>query len=343
MLPAVLHIGMPKTGTSHIQEWLRLNRRQISGAGYHVFHGGRQLAMAAVSNEHLHDRKDFRAAPPQSRNRLERSFSRAVAGTKPLIISSEYFFLADPSLVRRTLQERGVSVSKVICYLRRQDAVSSSGYTQDVKALGMRLIVEGHRYDPALDYSLLVERWKSSFPDAELVVRNYDRIKDNLLHSFTIDAQLVSVRCITPESDSLIDNVSFDSKMTEVARLCNERDIPVNVDGLLRYQANNPNLNFSFSQRVVDQFEAAYISSNRALASHFDRGEFDDFCLPGWKQKGADFSGRLSEAEFREVLSFCREQRPLQAVRTAARFWRNVRYFTKNAFASTVDRASGRN
>jgi len=66
-----------------------------------------------------------------------------------------------------------IRVSKIVCYLRRQDLWLESGYKQAVKSPFNRSTEKFKiKY---FDYYSKLSNWKQAFPEAEIIVRIYDR------------------------------------------------------------------------------------------------------------------------------------------------------------------------
>ncbi len=153
-----LHIGLPKTGTTYLQEWLKLNSAVLAKAGLNVVPSlsAHRLAVATLGEE-LSRRPDI--VDICSQVSLEQAL--ADAACDGAIISSEYFSLASPEQVQELFQTVGLSVSKTIAYLRRQDILSSAGYAQEIKALGTTHEIGDVIYTDALDWMLLRQSWKA--------------------------------------------------------------------------------------------------------------------------------------------------------------------------------------
>ncbi|WP_156029483.1 hypothetical protein [Archaeoglobus fulgidus] len=93
-------------------------------------------------------------------------------------MSSEEFFFTDPNDFSGLILDYDYNVY-ILIYLRRQDLWMESAYKQTVKSLKRRNHI--HFYIACqnnikfLDYYLLINCWKQAFPEAEIIVRIYDR------------------------------------------------------------------------------------------------------------------------------------------------------------------------
>jgi hypothetical protein len=214
------------------------------------------------------------------------------------IISSEYFFIIDPDACASDLRHRGIEVTKVICFLRRQDVLSASGYAQDVKALGRSDVIRKVQYEAELDWHSLRNRWTNAFPGAAVEMRAYT--SQGLIEKFKAAAGIKAETIDQPDERP---NPSLNAEMTEVARIMNARGERPMADRLLALQARLGGASFGFAPEIVKQFEEAYLRSNRALAACFPSGEFDDLGRPGWQPTGVDLSGKVSEDRIRHIMT----------------------------------------
>jgi hypothetical protein len=217
------------------------------------------------------------------------------------IISSEYFALADPRAVRDLLQEAGVSISKTIAYLRRQDIYCAAGYAQDVKAMGAFEVVTSASYTDALDWTLLRQSWQDV---SEVVtVLNYDLHKHDLINSFSHALEVQDIPAIDL-TERL--NASLSAELTEVARLLNQKQQRFDLQLLEAVKGRHPDIPFGFSPQVTGEFERHYIESNRKLAEMYPE-EFGSYAVENWQSPGQDFSGRVTEDHVAEIMRAVRK------------------------------------
>lgn len=128
MTQVYLHIGMPKTGTSALQQFLLLNRDQLSEQGiYYPEHdlGGNGISsgngemLVHIAENHGVDRAKSYL------NKL-----KAGAGEHDLLLSSEFFFNY-PGLIHEICPD-----ASIILYYRNPISLLESSYNQAVKRLG---------------------------------------------------------------------------------------------------------------------------------------------------------------------------------------------------------------
>jgi hypothetical protein len=251
------------------------------------------------------------------------------------IISSEYFFECPPAGVATLLSAVDVPITKIICYLRRQDVICAAGYAEEVRSFRRHDRVRGARYIPALDWYFAYMEWRKAVPAAELIFRNFDRVRSHG-HIANDFANLIGVDAARFERIDDIINPSLSSEMVEIARLLNESGRALNASALLAIQEGMPCTPFGFSEEVTAQFERAYVDSNRRFAALFP-GQFDDFATPGWRPRGNDFEGALPRERIAEAFACC--FRFFEEKSDMERKRRSLRYLTKNIFLTATNRA----
>src|SRR5689334_15390563 len=133
-----LHIGVPKTASSYIQSWLRQNQRRLAEHGVAVpsmpIHAHR-LAVEHLTGPPWDSRADVLEIRKTSLEEAYRGFVKA-AGANPTgltIISSEYFYYADPARLARIMRQQFGPDIDVVVFVRSQCGLALSGYNQDVK------------------------------------------------------------------------------------------------------------------------------------------------------------------------------------------------------------------
>jgi hypothetical protein len=176
MTKVYLHIGLPKTGTATIQNWLTANARTLRKAGVFTFDDatfGHRLAIEAMSDETRDNRSDLNAVVNGTPLNEVTNQLANLARDKTLqaaIVSSEYFSLADPKTVKQLLFDVSLEDVSIILVLRRQDRFIEANYGQDIaKARGSNAL-EDPVYQPHCDWLALTRAWTEAFsPDALLL------------------------------------------------------------------------------------------------------------------------------------------------------------------------------
>jgi hypothetical protein len=196
-----LHIGTEKTGSTAIQEHLHGHREQLieAGVALPLFLGSanhRALASIFVRDEQDDDYlRAQNVVAPERRAvhrekllaKLERSIEQARRSADRYVISAEHFHsrLLAPGEVQhfaRCVAPLFDSV-RVRCYLRRQDQMALSFYTQKLRSgfipPTILPILNVRRLHPSLppffDFESLLQRWADALPDASIEPAIYDR------------------------------------------------------------------------------------------------------------------------------------------------------------------------
>lgn len=295
MRDAFIHIGLPKTGSTTLQEWLKLNAAAIAERGQNAI---ASMAAHRIAVEPLTGKLGKRDDVVAIRKFMSLAQAANHPGDGTLILSSEYFSLANPVRLRAVLDRLGIVPRKIIAYVRRQDIICASGYAQEIKALSATHIVERVSYSKFLDWDRLYTDWLEICDNVVLI--NYESVKSDLVRSFCKATELDDEGMLDAPCDF---NQSLNAEMTEVARLLNERNLrfdPVALGGLEGWY---PNIRFGFSTHITKAFEKKFIASNRRLASRFP-GIFDDFAAAGWDSQGQDFAGMISDEHLNDVLRY---------------------------------------
>ena len=310
-MDTILHIGLPKTATTYLQRWLSINADALKSKLVVIRSeaGGHRIAAAACETTRFRGRVDINFIKERfTWDDVKRTVSNAAeAGASRAVISSEYFFLPDPKIVRDVLKELGLEVVRIICLFRRQDRLVASGYAQDVKMLGRSepLIVPG--YIPAYDWGRVTNAWNASFPAADFVSHDFDylRFQGSLLRVWKEALEISGVQTKdTIESERYVDNESLSAEMVEICRIANGTGISL-TDFALRAQKAIPlDTPFRLSNKAVGGLASAYGVPNAAfVASVPNPVEFADYLEHAWKpDTGEDYTCNLPEAIWARVL-----------------------------------------
>lgn len=187
---AILHIGLPKTGTTSIQRFLLKNQDQLSNVGirYPTFlkrPNHVQLAAYAVGEQHvdragivgvrsLKEWQDFRES-------FRESFLHATSEPGNWLFTSEHMAsrLRSVGCVAdlQNLLAESFDGFRVLLYVRRQDEMAASSYStwiRDGRVLPFDLagtLQDTDRYD----FRKVVTRWQEVFGESAVSIRLYPR------------------------------------------------------------------------------------------------------------------------------------------------------------------------
>lgn len=194
-MKAIVHIGMEKTGTTTIQQFLGQNRAALARQGI-AFpespgpRNHRSLASYCMEDDQIDDHilgKNIKE--PAARARWRQAFQRELAaemaalpaGTHTLLLSSEHLQsrLQNSAGVERfrDLIAPHVSAVTIVVYLRRQDAAAMSRYSTAVRAgrIPRAILPPTAAPDhPFYNYQQLVERWAGVFGREAITVKLFD-------------------------------------------------------------------------------------------------------------------------------------------------------------------------
>ena len=302
-LDVVLHIGLPKTGTSFLQNWLAANRRQLADQGIHV--PARPILAHRLAVEYLPEgarkqRSDVQAILQQEWSLVVAEVMQArAAGASKLLLSSEYFWLSDTVALSEGLAELGCEAWRIVACLRRQDRLMEAGYNQEVKAMNLADRFPRPRYHSFYDWRLLHARWREAFPAAALCFRNYDLLsrEGRLLEDFL---EQVQPGLFSRMQDHAVDvdrsNESLSAELLEAKRLANELGAPELLPWLQTVESElGPATPFRMAAEDVLRCYQAYEKVNRWLDAEYPQGGFREYSdLDRWTTvRGADYTDRL--------------------------------------------------
>lgn len=189
----ILHIGTEKTGSTAIQRFLHDHIDHLRERRVHVCQSAgeansRLLAAAFMDEEKVDDilsalkHKNLKARR-RWKSRVLKGFEKEVVKARKkcdvFVVSSEHlhsrlFSLAEVNELAEFLQPLFEKI-EVICYLRRQDQMAVSRYSQALRAghvLGASVprgdrIFEDH-LPPYFDFKSLLERWADAFGESSV-------------------------------------------------------------------------------------------------------------------------------------------------------------------------------
>jgi hypothetical protein len=220
-----LHVGLAKTGTTAIQNFLMLNSSWLleRGISYQVTPG---------FNSHYDLQKEIRSG---NYSKFEKNIKSQFDKTDTVLLSSEFF----PGIIDKIKKNCfNLPDMKIIVYLRRQDYWLESLYAQEIKQIDLKGIGQNHKgisltFREWLDkklYSNSALKWKNfltfcekEFGFANLIVRIYEEsnfFNCNLYKDFLNIFNLVKdSACQEPTHSN--SNVSFPFELLELMRLSN--------------------------------------------------------------------------------------------------------------------------
>ncbi|HEY3474806.1 MAG TPA: hypothetical protein VGK56_09370 [Anaerolineales bacterium] len=315
----ILHIGLPKTGTTFLQNWLHTNRTRLAAHGVHVpAHPiyAHRIAAQFIESDQRRKLSDVVTIQQTPYREALRSILDVPGTTRCTLLSSEYFWLDDPIALRHGLETEGLRVDKVIAYVRRQDRLMEAGYNQEVKGMNESSPLPPPHYSPIYDWPLLEQRWREGLPGSRVALRNYEVEAQEgiLLKGFLseLGSELVEEVAEQRFVDVPRSNESLSAEMLEVKRLANMIGAPQLLDVLVEAQkAWGGGTRFRMSENHLRHCFDAYKESNQRLAELFPNQRFETFSsYEVWlSEQGEDFTGRLPAEFVVRLLKFLQEHK----------------------------------
>lgn len=280
MTHLVIHIGAGKCGSSAIQNHLRIHAASLRDAG--VLVPDEELgADRSPAGQQIAFFESLRQLKPRKARRLWQAKCRHlfdVAHTEDLstvLFSAEN--LSNPTGTALLLGRIDADV-KIVFYVRRQlDYLVSAWQQWYLKTHHS----PGHFLDEQLgviaNWNLSLADWESTFGAENIEVRRYGR---GLLHGGDVVADFVHATRLpvdAPRSATELVNSSFSDAITAIAMRCPDQFASMHDNGFyislaslvgdLAYRGTQTT--FPFTAADVDRIEAAYVSSNEAIAKKY--------------------------------------------------------------------------
>lgn len=290
----VLHIGLEKTGTTAIQRSLQDAREALAAEGVLYpenlgRHGHTHLTVAigdCARTEDIRQRTRVVPDPAEKAGFAKRIFDEMasqVSASRPkvLVLSNEHLssrlLESDEVAALREFLAPLADDIQVVVYLRRQDELFLSYYSQQVKArCGDRVETFGERPD-WFDFEALLDRWALVFGSESLVVRTYPPEGGDLLSEFsgilgTQHVQLRRSERSNPALDHL--NAALLADINRHMQSGNERQgNRAGLDQFMQMRSHGPRVEIGHDQRAA--LLSKYAESNETVRRRFfpDRGQ----------------------------------------------------------------------
>lgn len=168
-----LHIGLQKTGTSALQQWMAEHRSELAKAG---------LLYLQVKPGHSNVGPLYRALlkRPLEAEQMIAALRHEVEShphAKDAVISCEDFSQSDPQLVAPLLAAFARHELIIVLWIRRQDRLAEALLKQAIKFHAREMDVETFlrgNLTRVLNYDKLLQNWAEAFPQAQLRPQVYE-------------------------------------------------------------------------------------------------------------------------------------------------------------------------
>lgn len=290
-----LHVGLHKTGTTAIQDFLFLNRESLLTQGFLYpiteFHplGQQRVAYAFNGEVNPHLNRSKVNQNDELFNKLSELINQDNYQT--LIVSSENFTPAGNRTALRKIRNFFDDFEiNVIFYLRRQDKYKESLYREHIKLPNSEVSsFENFKVPYLLDYEKRLKPWMSVFGEENLIVRSYDYLVGNGIDVIDDFCHIVGLDVNNYEKPKKKSNSTISNIAMELIRALNNVDVEHNDRGKINIAIRKFCEDSAFkqvwgfstqSQQMLEKFS----ESNIRVSSKFFEG------VPMFDQKTLSYS-----------------------------------------------------
>ena len=236
MSTVYLHIGLPKTGTSTVQNAIQKLRPVLAQRGYWTPEGimahHRFAVGAMAADDPRLKQAHYQRVLASGNDGVFAAFEQAASDGKSILLSSEYLNDCGGKAAADLLARFGVTTAqaRVIVCLRRQDRFIASHYNQEVKRMGRtQKLAWSHEEAPHWDWYRRLVGWANEFGNEALHVLVFERLVKQAPGA--LFAKAVLAACDLPLDDSEFEriagavqdyaNASLPAELVEFARAAN--------------------------------------------------------------------------------------------------------------------------
>ncbi len=280
-----LHIGMPKTGTSLIQNVLPRIRTELEAANIWTperpIESHRVAVEASPNIPSIRNRHDYLRIFELGDDNIFEKIRQETDRGRDVLLSSEYFSDCDPEEVRTLLSALEPSASfQVIVYVRRQDRFIESSYNQEVKASGRTTHLHwDENSDARYHWGRRIGAWGDCFGDEAIKLMVFDELTNakekrplsaSLLDQFGISIERAKLEEYE-SGDERFHNRSLSAELLEFRRLANMVSDIGEIDWLIEkaHKKEIGKTKFAIDAGLARKITAHYQPSNDALAKRF--------------------------------------------------------------------------
>ena len=322
-----LHIGMPKTGTTALQGFLRANQAHLDDMGLRYLEAGRkrpdgQGNVTISHNRLLFDLNRQPDAVGMYRDDIAKEY--ADHKDKVCLISSEALYSADHAELAKILDGVPQKDMRIVFYCRRYSDYFEAEYKQRAKnsRLGgdglsfIRTRLAAIKEDPdRYNYSGQVKRLRAAYPDATIEPHLYNRAglkNENVVEDFfdRLDLQMPPAATLDRTSNPSLSRVASEA-FGIITRAIGRKDsrrlrrsVPNDPVMFRKNDVLEPNertwMDETLSQTDED-FRREFFADSKTLFPPVQLSDADKTFRRGSEQELADFQ-RASEIVFNMAL-----------------------------------------
>jgi hypothetical protein len=269
-----LHIGIEKTGSTSIQEFLTRYNSELQKIDYHYIGNGQSMYFLSCLGFNRGN-KDILSSNGLD-NELDTFMECLIENEhKNIIISQENFWEGDPLKFKKIIKQYKNQIKfKVIIYIREQFSWFVSWYQQILK--------EVYTFDKSfnewnypleyVNYLKKITNWKNVFEEKNVTVRLFEEAKEDngLIKDFLNSIEISNFNLSTKELN--LKNESLGSASVDFLRKINSLKNKQMHDMAVSFLLNNNPLKNEKSFKgminasVKNRIKSHYIESNKKLA-----------------------------------------------------------------------------
>jgi hypothetical protein len=284
-----LHIGVAKTGTTSIQQFLSCNKQALIALGYNYLHsddGGLGLGHQHFAKSFIVEYPYF-MEPADNPECIKKAIRTEVisSSSNKIVISSENFGLASPEGIKKFFLDIIPDCQfKIILFVRSQDELAESGYNQLVKIKRETRSFHDH-FELAYnlgwyDFFALSQKWANTFGGEAIVANVFDASKGQATTQILNSIGIVSDEFHKFNFEKKMTNAAVGYKVLNRYRFLNKIEIEnrqkVYADIFEKSKGNDfPAL--MFDSQDGERYRGRYAASNKAFSAKYLTSEIDNF------------------------------------------------------------------
>lgn len=242
-----LHIGMDKTGTSAIQNFMHLNDKRLYESE------GILRPVTALWNDYSHHPLAFSILCMHGYT--EKDLTNYLSALKKEILTASKVILSSECLFKTTRHENFRQFKtfidsqftdvRIIVYVRRQDEWVESRHKHSILS-GNELSLEKLSTAHYCDYKQFIDLWRNAFPKAKIIVCPYEKsqfMNGNIFSDFAAQLGITSLHGYKMPLKAV--NTSLDNTTAFFKSLCNA----IKFTGLAEHKLNGILLDYARQEK----------------------------------------------------------------------------------------------